>query len=77
MLMMSHYELHDDELDRLVAFLSLRESCQCVVEMFDCFKVSLSESFQRRSGRPTVLVPIVSSPNNNCFGIRLSDMRAT
>ena len=49
----------------------------CVVEMFDCFKVSLSESFQRGSGWPTVLVPIVSSPNNNCFGIRSSDMRAT
>ena len=32
---------------------------------FDCFNVSLSESFDRRSGRPTVLVPVVSSPNNN------------
>ena len=45
--------------------------------MFDCFSVSLSESFQRRSGQPTVLVPVVSSPNNNCFGIRSSDMRTT
>ena len=49
----------------------------CCMEMFDCFKVTLSELFQRRSTWPTVLVPIVSSPNNNCFGIRSSDMRAT
>ena len=27
--------------------------------MFDCFRVSSSESFQRRSGRPTFLVPVV------------------
>ena len=97
MLLMSHSELHADELAWWHSSLSLRElshsmspswtdrrhvlrsvavSCHCVVEMFACFKVSLSESFQRRSGRPTVLVPVVSSPNNNCFGIRSSDMRA-
>ena len=49
---------------------SVAAYCHCVVEVFDCFNVSLSESFQRRSGRATVLVPVVSSPNNNCFGIR-------
>ena len=43
-----------------------------IVEVF----YSLSESFKGRSGRPTVLVPVVSPPNN-CFGIRSSDMRAT
>ena len=53
---------------------SVAVSCHCFVEMFACFKVSLSESFRRRSGRPTVLVPGVSSPNNNCFGIRSSDI---
>ena len=52
---------------------SVAVSCHCFVEMFACFKVSLSESFQRRSERPTVLVPVVSSPNNNCFGIRSSE----
>ena len=40
-------------------------------------KVYLIESLQRRSGQPAVLVPVVSSPNINCFGIRSSDMRAT
>ena len=52
---------------------SVAVSCHCFVEMFAFFKVSLSESFQRRSERPTVLVPVVSSPNNNCFGIRSSE----
>ena len=61
--------------DRRHVLRSVAVSCHCIVEMFDCFSVSLRrESFQCRSGQPTVLVPVVSSPNNNCFGIRSSDM---
>ena len=64
-------------IDRRHVLRSVAVSCHCVVEMFDCFKVYLSESFQHISGRPTVLVPVVSSPNSNCFWIWSSDMRAT
>ena len=73
----SSYSMSPSWIDRRHALRSVASSCHCVVEMFDCFNVSLSESFQRRSGRPSVLVPVVSSSNNNCFGIRSSDMRAT
>ena len=73
----SSYNMSPPGIDRRHMLRSVAVSCHCVVEMFDCFNVSLSESFQRRSGRPTVLVPVVSSPNNNCFGIRSSDMRVT
>ena len=97
MLMMSHYELHDDELAWWLSSLSesrriaqvrheliaaMRyDQLRCLASaLWRCLivlKCILSVSFQRRSGRPTVLVPIASSPNNNCFGIRSSDMRAT
>ena len=73
----SSYSMSLSWIDRRHVLRSVAVSCHCVVEMFGCIKSSLSEPFQRRSTRPTVLVPIVSSPNNNCFGIRSSDMHTT
>ena len=63
------YSMSPSRTDRRHVLRSAAVSCHCVVEMFDCFKVSLSESFQRRSGRPTAL----DLRNNALIQIREDD----
>ena len=72
------YNMSPSWIDRRHVLRSVAVSCHCVVEMFDCLTcLWASPSSAEVGARPTVLVPVVSSPNNNCFGTRSSDMHAT